>query len=198
MSLRATALVTVAAAKAYCGIETAITTWDSILETLIDGVSEAFNRSCDRTLAKATYTGAYLDGPGTRELVLPNFPVISITSVEEDDLALTEGDEYDYLLYAESGILWRVGGDWLLGPKTVKITYTAGYIAIPGAGETESIPADLKLAALQQVAAEWQAIKNKSWGKLSDSGPDGASITRFESGQFLREVRQVLERYRRI
>ena len=198
MALRSTALVSVAAAKAYCGIPTADVTWDTVLETLIDGVSEAFNRACDRTLAKTTYTNVYLDGPGGRELVLPNFPVVSITAIEEDESALVEGDEYDYLLYAEAGILTRVGVNWLEAPKIIKITYVAGYIAIPGTGETENIPADLKLAALKQVADEWMAHKNKTWGKQSDSGPDGGSVSRYETRQFLREVSEVLRAYRRI
>ncbi len=198
MSLRSTALVSVAAAKAYCGIPTADVTWDAVLETLIDGVSEAFNRACDRTLAKATYASVYLDGPGGRDLVLPNFPVISITALEEDQSALVEGDEYDYLLYADAGILTRVGVDWLEAPKIIKISYVAGYIAIPGTGETENLPADLKLAALKQVADEWMSHKNKHWGKQSESSPDGESITRYETRQFLREVTEVLARYRRI
>jgi len=198
MALRSTALVSVAQAKAYCGIETATTTWDTVLETLIDGVSEGFNRLCARTLAKATHTNVYLDGPEGRDLILPNFPVVSITSIYEDDVELT-ADE-DYRLYAEAGILRRIGGDWARGDRVIKITFVAGFVVLgsaPGTGET-ALPADLQLAALQQIAAEWMAHKNKTWGRTSESGPDGSSITRFETTQFLREVREVLARYRRI
>ncbi len=199
MALRPTALVSVAAAKGYCGVESATTTWDTVLETIIDGVSEGFNRFCDRVLAKATHTSIYLDGPERRDLILPNFPVISITSIYEDDVELTEGADYDYRLYADEGILRRVGGNWAQGDKVIKITYVAGYIAIPISPEVENIPADLKLAVLWQIAAEWMAHKNKTWGKTSESKPDGSSVTRYETTQLLKEVREVLRNgYKRI
>jgi hypothetical protein len=198
MPLRSTALVTVAAAKAYCGIPTATTDWDTVLETLIDGVSEGFNRFCDRVFAKTTYTSIYLDGPESSELILPNAPVVSITSVEEDGITLAEGEDDDYQLDAGAGILSRVGGEWRHGIKTIKITYVAGYVVLDGTigtGET-ALPADVKLAALWQVAAEWQVHKNKTWGVTGRTFPDG-SFSRVENGAFLKEVREALGNYTR-
>lgn len=193
MALRATALVPLATVKSYCGIPDS--SHDTTLELIIDAVSEAFNASTNRVLAKATYTNLYLDGGGEYDLLLPNYPVVSVTSLYENDVLLTEGLTYDYLLYSDEGRVHRRGGTWPKSDKIVKVTYVAGYVCIAGVGETENIPAELKLAALIQIAYEWQKQKGSSWGETARSFPDG-STTYINRKEFLPEVAQVLSRYR--
>lgn len=193
-TLKATALVTLANAKVYSGIPPADTTWDAILETIINGVSEAFNSSIGWVLAKTTYTDNYLDGNGERDLLLPHFPVIEISALTENGVALTEGIDKDYLLYAAEGRLHRLGR-WYKAPKAIKLTYKAGYVAIPVDAEVENLPADLGLAVRIQVASEWKKHKSSAWGETARSFPDG-SITYLSKKEFLPEVETVLARYR--
>jgi hypothetical protein len=194
VSLGARALVSLANAKAYCNIPTATTDWDTVLEMIIDAVSDMVSRYVDWTLAKTTYTNVYFDGNGEADFLLPNRPIVSITSIYEDDTLLVEGDDNDYVYYADEGKLYRIGGSWLKGPKTIKITYAAGYIAIPGQGETATLPNDLKLAVMMQVAAEWKRHQQGDWGETSRSFPDG-SVTKRSEDPLLPQVKAILNNY---
>jgi hypothetical protein len=197
MSVAAGSLITLAQFKAYLQDYSGGTKYDALFETLIDGVSEAFNAYVGRALAKTTYTAVYFDGDGKESLLLPNYPIVSITSITEDGSALTEGEDSDYLLYAATGILKRVNGAWYKGSKKIKLTYVAGYTVqggTMGTGET-ALPADLKLACMIQVAREWKKATLSEWGLISKSSPDGMSVTRTETG-LLKEAREILDRYR--
>jgi len=200
MALLASSLITVAQLKAYLlasGLAAAEVQHDPLFEILIDGVSSAFDGAVGRALAKTTYTAVYFDGNGKEDLVLPNYPVISITSIEEDGDALTEGEDNDYQIYAASGILKRNTGAWLKGSKTIKLTYIAGYTvqgATLVAGEI-ALPADLKLACMIQVAREWKKAQGAEWGETSRSFQDGSRS--FVEKGLLKEVEDVLARYRR-
>ena len=197
MAVLASSLITAAQFKAYLGPDYSGAANDSLFELLIDSVSEMFNCHVGRTLAKTTYADAYLDGNGQESLVLQNFPIISITSIHEDGVLLVEGADGDYVVDYTSGLIHRVGGVWLRGRQTVKITYAAGYIVqgtAPGTGET-ALPADLKLACMIQVAREWKKTQGSEWGETSRSFPDG-STSHVERG-LLREVEEILQKYRR-
>lgn len=197
MAVLASSLITAAQLKTYLGPEYSGSANDSLFELLIDSVSEMFNGHVGRTLAKTTYTDAYLDGNGQVSLVLQNFPIISITSIHEDGVLLTEGADGDYVVDYASGIVHRIGGRWLRGRKTLKITYAAGYVvqgAVPGTGET-ALPADVKLACMIQAAREWKKTQGSEWGETSRSFPDG-STSRVERG-LLKEVEEILQKYRR-
>ena len=198
MSVAASSLITAAQLKTYLGPEYSVgTDNDSLFELLIDSVSEMFNSRVGGTLAKTTYTAQYFDGNGKESLVLPNFPVISITSIHEGGVLLTEGEDGDYVVDHASGIIHRVGGTWLRGRHTIKITYVAGYVVqgtAPAAGET-ALPADLKLACMIQVAREWKKSQGSEWGETSRSFPDG-STSHVERG-LLKEVEETLQKYRR-
>ena len=197
MAVATASLITLAQFKAYLPDYSGGTKYDALFETLIDGVSEAFNAYVGRALAKTTYTAAYFDGNGQGGFLLPNYPIVSITSITEDGNALTEGEDSDYLLYADRGILKRVMGAWYKGSKTIKLTYVAGYV-VQGATVTApdvALPADLKLACMIQVAREWKKATLSEWGVISKSSPDGATISRVEAG-LLKEVREILDRYR--
>jgi hypothetical protein len=198
MSVAATSLITLDQLKAYLGPGFEGDQNDGLLELLIDSVTVMFDSHLGRTLAKTTYANLYFDGTGKENLYLPNWPVISITSIYEDDVLLTEGVDSDYVLYADIGILKRVSGAWLKGLKTVKTTLVAGYVvqgAAPLAGET-ALPANVKLACMIQVAREWKKTQGSEWGESSRTFPDG-STTRIERG-LLKEVEEILDHYRRI
>jgi hypothetical protein len=181
-------LVTLDDAKAMIGKTTDEDT--AVIEMLINGISTQFNIETGRTLKETTYATVYFDGNGQKCLSLPNYPVASIGTVVEDDVTLTEGEDYDYLLYTSNNdaYLYRIGGFWTLAPKGIKLTsYKAGF---------PTIPADLKMACLKQVGAEFDRYMKKDWATSAITFPDG-SLTRIEAG-LLPDVRKVLDRYRRI
>lgn len=123
----------------------------------------------------------------TDVLVLPQRPVRSITSVNEDIAAyggqgasdfsgsnLTSGTDY-YIDYTASGISWsgnlmRIAGPWSGKRRTVKVVYVAGFTAaeitagtILGPDERTSIR-NLKYAALITVASAFLEAQRNAPG----------------------------------
>lgn len=112
--------------------------------------------------------------PASHVLRLPHRPVREIVSVFVDPTAragqadapfpaetqLTEGTEF-YLDvqqtgFSRSGHLIRTAGVWPTRPRTVQVTYTAGWTLEELAGESEPNASDLKLAVLLAVMHHWQ------------------------------------------
>jgi len=197
-ALAANALITLADFLGYVKSETPIA--KNVAETIINGVSQEFDRFTGRVLKQATYANLYLDGSGEKTLDLPNWPAASLTGVYEDDTLLVEGLDDDFVLYTsdDDAYLRKVGTTWpelkeatavwLEGPKTVKITSVLlGYATIPG---------DLVLACLKQCAWEYQRMKLSEWGETSRSTAGGGSVSLVEPG-LLPDVEAVLKRYRR-
>jgi hypothetical protein len=185
------ALVRLDEVEAYIGKTTDEDT--AILDQLIDGISRQFNSYTDRTLAVATYTNECYDGNGREVMYLHNYPLTGNLAVVEDDIALTAGNENDYVSYNNEGKLVRVNKTWYEGYKMIQVTYTAGYTCLSG---NITLPADLRLAALKQIAYDFSRYTRKDLGVDSVTYPDG-SISRTQSG-LLDEVKQVLDQYRRI
>lgn len=200
MSVAATSLITLDQLKAYLGSGFSGNVNDALLELLIDGVSAMFDAHLGRTLAKTTFADIYFDGNGRTSLWLPNGPVIELASLYEDDELLVEGSDAGYVLYPGTAPSYlpridRMGAVWLKGPKTVKLTKTAGF-TVQGAtlGDDEiALPADLRLACSIQVAREWKKTQGAEWGESARSFPDG-STTRVEGG-LLKEVKEILAKY---
>jgi len=114
---------------------------ENLLQIEISG--DAKIASCARAIAEATeairnYCHQYielvsddeitLDCAGGSRLFLPELPVISVSSVVEDDETLTVDDDYKLGQY---GILHRVDYDWEAGIQIVTITYTHGHATLP-------------------------------------------------------------------
>jgi hypothetical protein len=197
MAVVATSLVTLAQLKAFLNIPTATTTWDTVLEMIIDMVSGLCSEFLGReALGKATYSTVYLDSEGEADFWLPNYPIVSITSIYENDVLLTEGLTSDYVFYASEGRVHRIGGTWAKGTKMIKITYVAGYAvqgATPGTGEV-ALPGGLKYACLLQCAVEYKHHKTSDWGEDSKS-LDGVSVNKNNTDPLLPQVKAALQRY---
>ncbi len=191
MAVGAFALVTLANTKTYLGLGD--TSFDSVLEMLIDATSEQFNAYTDRVLINATYTSLLLDGNEKEILYLPNAPITTLTSVYENDNLLTEGDEADFIKYAAEGYLYRMDGHWAEGQQNIKITYTAGYFV----AATPTIPKDLQLAVYLQIALLWKEQKTKAWGESARTVPAGSTSTAYQvADQPLdARVKAILDKY---
>jgi len=189
MAQAANALVTTANQRVYQGLE--VDTHTALLELLIDSISTLFDNYTGRNLIKATYTAIYFDGNGEKELQLPNWPVDTASdfTLYEDDVLLTEGIDDDFVLYETAGYVRKYGGVWLDAPKSIKLTYSAGYAIA-------SVPADLKLAVYKQVAHEFHKQANREWGKENRSMPDGS--VSLITDNLLPDVEEILDRYRKL
>lgn len=74
-----------------------------------------------------------LDGTGTSKLLLPRWPVTSVTAVylidvDGTETLLTHGVDYTW---SDKGILTRRSGCWPCRDRCVRVVYTAGYATTP-------------------------------------------------------------------
>jgi len=186
MSLIAQALVTAQEAEDYCQVQT--DEHGIIIEHIINGVSQMIATYSTRAWIQTVYTALALDGNGKPEQYLPNWPVAAIPAptITLDTVLLVV--DTDYHIDLSKGKLIREGGSvWAASIQNLVVTYTAGY-------EAEDLPADIKLAALIQISAQYRPFLTKSHGDTSSS-VQGASVSVAEGG-LLPEVKDILELHR--
>ena len=147
-SISDNALTTLQRTKDYLSIT--VDTFDLVLERLINGAAKMTEQITKRKLkydesdglTQGVYTPAttpqdsLLNGNGTPELWLPQFPVIEITLVRSRDTPSSSWvtiDSDNYLNRPETGQLslsnatLPTTGVWPKGVQTVEVTYKAGF-----------------------------------------------------------------------
>lgn len=97
MALASNALTTVADVKTYMGVT--LSTDDSLIEILINNVSDQIENWCDRKLVAQTFV-EYLDARGTRTLLVENPPIISVDLIAygaRDSISVSSSTASDLL-----------------------------------------------------------------------------------------------------
>lgn len=119
---------------------------DDVLARLISEQSAVAETYCRRVFAQETLADSFRVWCGTSApLILSRRPLVSITSIVEDDTTLTASD---YEIDADAGLVWRLDGDdnrmsWL--PSKIVITYVAGYELLT------TLPRDIERAVLALI-----------------------------------------------
>ena len=94
----------------------------------IDEATAAIQNYCHQELEYAANDVLTLDCPGGSKIFLPELPVISVSTVVENEVTLTVTTDYKL---GQFGILYRVGRSWAAGVQNVVVTYSHGYADIP-------------------------------------------------------------------
>ncbi len=126
---------------------------DADLMDLGDEVASAIARYCKVaqagatpvTMREETLVEVFRDVSCAAEIVLARWPLVSVTSITEDSVALTASD---YEPDAAPGFLYRLASDTRVEWSTAKTTvvYVAGWA---------TVPEDLKLAAKKLASFYW-------------------------------------------
>lgn len=171
--------------------------------------------SCQRAVTEATaairnYCKQYIElqeddeytfdiRPARWNLLLPELPVVEVSSVVEDDETLTVDDDYELGNY---GQLWRVGRRWAAGTQIVTVVYSHGYETIPDdvvAVCTRAASRAYQAGLRAEDAAGVPGVASKSLGDYAVSfategteGVMGASAARM----LLLSEKDMLNRYR--
>lgn len=129
VALNDDALTTVAKVKYLWGRDQTDVTHDDRIATLINFLSTRIASWCGRTFIETTYTDQLYDGNGSPYLQLKQYPRTTTVTVvvKIDDVTV---DTSDYKVYSEEGYIYK-GSWWPNGKQNIKVTYSAGYAAIP-------------------------------------------------------------------
>lgn len=201
---------------AFCTIQdiedflqiTITTTQTAAANAAIAEASAAIQNYCRQVLEYIVDDSVTLDVPDSRyDLHLPQLPVVSVKSVTEDGVLLTETDDYKL---GQRGILYRVGQKWTTGIQVVTVVYTHGYLNDSYA----SYPADLVSVCARAAARRFQAglrasgleavpgVQAESLGDYSITySPEGANSGESMLGAsgapiLLRSEKEILDKYR--
>jgi len=145
-------LVSLAEAKEYLKITSSGD--DSILDLLINNVSQMVQRYLKRNLITTDYV-EYYSGDSSLDLVLRNYPINSIASIYIDQLrqwGISNAVDVanNVIIKKKQGIIraFNLLYGWTSGESNIKITYNAGYTVGTGGG-TGTLPYDIRMAVVR-------------------------------------------------
>lgn len=188
-----TAIALISLADAKTQLEISGSGDDTILNDLINGVSSMCNTYCGRHLLQKTHT-EYYNGNGFDEIILLNFPIISVTSLynADNDRNFNSSTQVDVsanvLVKSKSGILqlWNNEGIFTKGTANIKVVYSAGYAL-------SSVPYDIQLAVRKWVAQQYKKYQSKRYEVQSETV--GENTKTYIDREIPLEVQSVLDHY---
>lgn len=133
------ALTSVVAAKEYLKISVAETSEDTLIESLVNAVTDQIEAYCNRKLKERVVVDEEFDGMDSDTLILPDYPLSSVSSVKIDGVLV---DAAEYKLRKGMGAIVRLKSKWPKGVLNLQVSYTAGYA---------NVPANLELACKHTV-----------------------------------------------
>lgn len=136
-----------------------------LLELLINMTTDFIETYCDRRFASTVYTDEEYDGTGMRDLLLNNYPIISVTRLQLNNAAdnsddWEDVDVEDYFKYDSFANFKLAASRFLKAPQRYRVTYTAGYATIPSDLEW----ACLKLCANAYRSGLAEGVKSEKLG----------------------------------
>jgi len=159
-------------------------------------IDEKVKNYLGRDIEETSYTELY-DGSGNNRLVVEQYPIVSITSLEvyqglnADDTenwdTWVQGEDYDRLMNEDNSVFLG-GTTFPKGDMNIRLTYIAGY---------SSIPDDIQNVCKKLMILIYKKIDEGLMGVNSKSNTVGASMSDtydLEESKVLKEI----EYYRRM
>ena len=177
--------------------------FDGLIENLINGVSIFIENQCNKKFVKNTYTNELYNGNDcnyTDKLFLKNFPIITITKIEyrsnDDPEEWTTYETDTYLIEYDIGCIKLKETFIPSGIQNIRVTYDAGY-KVDWTNYTDTtkhtLPFDLTDICNKLVIKEFK--KRESIGKQNEN-IGGVSIN--WSNMIDDEVQTVINFYKKI
>jgi len=178
--------------KAALGISN--TGLDAAITAMIPQVTRLIENILGRTYfttGSDTTEYPWIRNDGSTRLFLNLWPVVgTITSIHESqdnarvyDATTLLTVDTEYLLEPTNGIVYRVGGYWPVGPRTVKVVYEGGVAA-------DAHHAELERAAQEILAAKVAKGTNRMYHLTQSEVSEGivTGITKEDVPQSAREM----------
>ena len=122
-------------------------------ERAIDEATATIRNYCRQWLELVEDDQVTLDCLGGTKLLLPELPVIDVSSVVEDGKIITATTGYRL---GASGILHRIGTNWTRGVQIVTVIYSHGYRLTDGA-VGDLLPEDIVQVCVRAATRAYQA-----------------------------------------
>lgn len=205
MAIKSYSLTTVQRAADFLGLGTITSgsTKDTLLERMIDSVTEFVENYIGYRVQQTTYTNEEYDTEKSDTLLLNNFPVSTFTRLQRRNSALNDNDweTIDSNLYhvdLESGVINGAGG-WLFARtrKGYRCTYIAGYdfdLTDTFLQDTEA--ADLELAAWLLVSTVFN--RGKGGVGIKSEAIGDYRVVYAKSLMENEDIKALLDKYKRI
>jgi hypothetical protein len=178
------ALSSVSDVKKAIGIDVSASDETNITDIFIPAADAAIKNFVGYELEYNAAIVDTFDGANQEELYTSVAPIISITSLYEDSVLYTEGNEEHYVAYKQTGKIKRTNNKrWSdIRLQNVVITYAAGYS--DSEVTAENIPSDLKFisarAAGRLFTASAALSSQQSTGEVSTHNADNSTDSKFQ------------------
>lgn len=131
-----------------------------LIESVVLAIDKRIKNYCGRCFNQEIGAIVYLDGDGTSELWLPDYPIANVViNIDFDqDQVFDDTDENteDYVVYPEKGLIYcRLVFPY--GHRNIKITHDKGY-------SDANMPGDLKLVVKMEISILYNRILEGSLG----------------------------------
>lgn len=178
------ALSTVSDVQKAIGIDVSSTDESSITDVFIPAADAAIKNYVGYELEYSASITDTFDGNHEEELYTSVAPIISISTLTEDAVAMTEGNQEHYVAYKKLGRLRKVNNKrWSdIRLQNISITYSGGYS--DSESSAEDIPKDIKLisarAAGRLFIASAALSSQQSTGVVSTHNADNTTDSQFQ------------------
>jgi len=178
------ALSTVSDVKSVIGVDMSSTDETAVTNIFIKAADAAIKNYVGYELEYSASIVDTFDGNNKEELYTKVAPIISITSLVEDSVTLTEGNQEHYVVYKDMGRIKRTGTKrWSsIRLQNVVVTYKAGYS--DSEGTAEDIPMDIKLISARAAGKLFVAAaalgSQQSTGQVGTHAADTTNDSQFQ------------------
>ena len=152
--------VSVAEAKLYCKVQDMAD--DALFPVLITSARRMLEKYTMTSFAQKTLHATWVETPKDNVIELPYGPIISVDKIYRIDEEGTEEElvlNSDYYVLGDQDAIIKITSYWSSGMvyvNSIRVEYKAGY----GNAATETLPQELKLAILKQVATDYELREN--------------------------------------
>lgn len=173
----ATEPVTLAEAKNYCKVTGSQD--NDLITLLITAARKALEKYTQSSFGHKHLTTTWVTVPENWTVELPHGPHNAVSAVYLIDEEGTEElltANTDYYVLGDQDLRIQINQHWLSGGAInmpqVRVEYTAGY----GDTTTETLPDELKLAVLKQIATDYMLRENIGPSGMSTLSNDAKSL----------------------
>lgn len=170
--------------------------YNDLIDDMNTQASSLVDQFCQRDFIMHTDDNVLMDGTGRSTFMTPDYPIISITSLELEGKTLIVNTDYRLKVSNSyggySGIIEKRYGIWTMEWQTIDLTYTWGY----------STPPDAIVQVVEEMVSTFlkasaQAVRSKGVKSLSMEGFSVSFQESTEAADVLENHRSKLLLYRR-